>query len=357
MSRYAIAFAAASFLACSEFRVASDSADTGTEDEGQEEPKEEILGNEPSVDGGRDASTRPPKKDAATKDAAPACDGPCPPEVLASNINQGTVLTVDAKNVYYAVQGGTATGTVFQCPKTGCSGAPIELGPGYASGIVVAGGMVYWGDYAAGKLVACAVGGCAKQPTVIMFNQPSIKGVFTDGFDLYWGTDGTIRRCPRTNCNTATTKDIATGQGFVKRIAVDQGTALWVSPSNNLAYVCTGQDCVPKSLGPGTGDPFLFAGTAYWMNGPTKSIVRCSVSGCSGNPQPIGTSTQPRMPTADGKHVYWSDDFQGDLYRCPASGCTPGLELLASGFEPEGIALDGEYVYWTTGADVFRLHK
>ena len=66
----------------------------------------------------------------AKKDVAVKCDGPCPPEQLATGLVQATALAVDNTNIYFAIESGN--GTVFQCPKTGCVGAPMTLGSGYA---------------------------------------------------------------------------------------------------------------------------------------------------------------------------------------------------------------------------------
>ena len=132
--------------------------------------------------GANDASSGGDAKDASTadaKDAAPACDGPCPPEDLATGLPQATAITVDDTNVYFASEGNDTP--IQQCPKTGCGGAPILLGHGYAFGVAVVGGFVHWGDFSAGKVWRCAIGGCAGNPTAIALNQTSIRGVATDG--------------------------------------------------------------------------------------------------------------------------------------------------------------------------------
>ena len=62
-------------------------------------------------------------------------EGGCPVEVLVGNLRQASVVLVDSKSVYFADQG-TVDGTVYQCPKSGCT-TPTTLGPGYATGLGV----------------------------------------------------------------------------------------------------------------------------------------------------------------------------------------------------------------------------
>lgn len=342
-----------SFIACAELRVA------GSDVPPETDPP---PGEEETADGGgslADAMVRPDVGIAdAKKDGSkpkPVCDGPCPPEPIIEGLLQVTALTVDATNVYFAIESGN--GTVYQCPKTGCGAAPIELGPGYATSIVVAGGMVYWGDFAAGKLQGCAVGGCNKQPTAVVANQTQMKGAVTDGVDLFWATNGLIRHCPRATCSNATAETITTGQGFVRSLAADQGKILW--PSSGKVFACPAGPCAtPTELGPGTHDVSANAGKAYWGNG--KNIVSCSIGGCGKNPLTLGSSPSPSHPVSDGDHVYWRDDFLDQIYRCPAAGCMPGPEIIANdqrGQPGSQIALDGEYVYWTTTSGVYRLPK
>lgn len=353
-------------FACSELRVADQAGDAGpaTEQPGDEDAGGEVTGDgstaAPKDAGAKDGSS--PPKDSGAQDSAPpppVCDGPCPPDELASNLTQATALTVDATNIYFAVEGGSGNGTVYQCPKTGCVGSPIVLGEGYAMGIVVANGTVYWGDFSAGKLVSCAVGGCNDAPTAVVSNQTSIHGVFTDGVDLFWETAGTIRHCPQATCSDATAKDIATGQGFVTRLAADQGKVIW--PNNGKMWECPAATCpTPTELGPGAVDPSIHAGVAYWGTS-AKNVVGCAIGGCNKSPITIGASPfSPRFPVSDGTNVYWRDELYDQIYRCPATGCLPGPETIAydQHMQPGGqIALDGVYVYWTNSDGVYRLKK
>lgn len=191
------------------------------------------------------------------------CDGPCPPERIVEGLVQATAITVDATNVYFATESGN--GTVYQCPKTGCDGAPIELGSGYTTSIAVVDGVVYWGDFAAGKVQSCAVGGCGKIPTAIVSNETAIKGVVSDGVHLFWGTgDGDVRRCPIATCSTATVETIATGQGFISSLAADQGKVFWPNLLTSTVYASpVGSTADPMALGPGSHSVSTYAGKVY----------------------------------------------------------------------------------------------
>ena len=342
-----------SVIACAELRVATDGptgSDPNAEPEGDSGARSDAFALP-------DVHVSDAKPDGTTP--KPVCDGPCPPEVIVDGLSQATALTVDATNVYFAIESGN--GTVYQCPKTGCGAAPIELGPGYATSIVVAGGVVYWGDFAGGKLQGCTVGGCGKLPNAVVSNQTQIKGSVSDGVNLFWGSGGLIRRCPLATCSTATAETVATNQGFVRSLAADQGKVVWPNNATSTVYACTAVPCAnPTALGPGSHGVSVHAGKAYWVNGQSKTVVSCSIGGCGGSPFTIGSSMAPNHPVSDGTHVYWRDDFLDEIYRCPVSGCSPGPETLATSQrgQPGGqIALDGQYVYWTTTTGVYRLPK
>lgn len=306
------------------------------------------------------------KKDAGPKDAASdvdeppeTCDGPCPPETIIDGLHQVTALAVDATNVYYAIESGP-TGDVWQCAKSGCNGAPIRLGPGRSLHLVVADGRVYWGDFSEGKVVACAIGGCDEAPTTLVSNQTQIRGLATDGVDLFWNTDGAVRKCPRATCSDATTKDLVTTGVIAISLDATQGRVVWpdVTKKQLLSCPTSGACANPLVLGAGTHDVSVYGGKALWTN--AKVISECEVTGCDGSPRTIGSSSSPSHPVSDGVHVYWRDDFLDQILRCPVSGCAPGPDIIATkqrGQPDSEIATDGKYVYWTTTKGVYRLRK
>lgn len=292
-------------------------------------------------------------------EAAPAaCDGPCPPEVLASSLHQATALGVDKQNVYFAIEG-SATGNVFQCPKTGCVGDPIALGPGYAYGIASIGGNAIWGDYFTGKLWSCAIGGCNDDPTAIATNEAEIRGVWSDGSKVYWSSKldgGSIRSCDPANCTpVSVVKAIGTG---VQILSVEAGTVAWIS--GGKARACAIADCsAPTVLGAGVAGIVLQGSKAYWVT-TAKTIVSCPIGGCNETPLLIGSSSSPAALATDGNLLFWRDDLYETIYRCSAEGCgvSPAVWATKQTGQPGGqLRLDGPFLYWTTTTRVMRQAK
>jgi hypothetical protein len=89
---------------------------------------------------------------------------------------------------------------------------------------------VYWNDFAGGKVVSCAIGGCANTPTTIAPTQPSAEGVTVDGTNLYWASSGSILTCVPPACSTRTPL-VTTVAGTVVHVASETGAAYWVSSS------------------------------------------------------------------------------------------------------------------------------
>jgi hypothetical protein len=307
--------------------------------------------------GARDASTEAEAKDSSTPDVGPACDGPCPPEDLATGVPQATAITLDVNNVYFAAEGNNTP--ITQCPKTGCAGAPIALGTGYAFGIAVVGGHVHWGDYSNGKVWRCAIGGCGGNPTAIALNQTSIRGVTTDGVNIYWSANDDIVGCNPAACTPST---VRAGTGPIFDMTADQAKVLYVDRTAKKVYACAAPTCTtPLLLGTGTHDVSTYGGRAFWVNGGSDIVVSCPIGGCADAPTTLGSSFAPTHPASDGSHVYFRDDLSGKIYRCPsASGCAAGPEVFASNQQgqPGGnLAIDGTHVYWTTASAVRRKLK
>jgi hypothetical protein len=329
-------------------------ADSGTD--GGIDDGSTVEGGE-SDGGGLDGTATKDGTTADAADAAPTCDGPCTPEDLATGLPQATAITVDAQDVYFASEGKNTP--VQQCPKTGCGGAPILLGTGYAFGIAVIGGFVHWGDFSSGKVWRCAIGGCGGNPTAIALNQTSIRGVATDGVKIYWSANNDILGCDPAACTPFT---VRSGTGPIFAMAAEQATVLYVDSAANKVYACASPTCAtPLLLGTGTHDVSSYSGKAFWRNGATNLIVSCPITGCSNAPKTIGTSFTPTHPASDGSYVYFRDELSFKIYRCPAAtGCAAGAEVFANDQrgQPGGnLAIDGTHVYWTTASAVRRLAK
>ncbi|MBX3226717.1 MAG: hypothetical protein KIT84_39145 [Labilithrix sp.] len=297
---------------------------------------------------------------AADVDAPPtSCDGPCTFETLATGLVQATTITVDDANVYFAVESGA--GTIYQCPKTGCSGAPLVLGTGNASSIVVAGGIVYWPDYFNGAIHGCNVGGC-EQPKSIVSNESFLRALGYDGTHLVWIGGSALRRCPRTACNTLTTQTLTTTNVDGTSIAVGGTFAFWAAPFIQKLYRCANlEGCTPQEVGPGSHDVSTDGKDVFWVDGVGKAVLTCPIANCSApNVRKIGSSSAALRPVSDGTHVYWYESTRTRLVRCPVTGCAPEPVVIADDQRTQpamGIALDAEYIYWTTTSAVRRMRK
>lgn len=342
--------AVAGLLACTEVKIVNEGRDAGGESPPEDEPA--------SLDGGTDGARKDAGKttDAGGDAGFPPCDGPCPTELLASGIAQATTITVDDANVYFGNEGGTAR--VSQCPKSGCTGAPLVLGDGYAFGIASIGGQVYWGDFETGKVWKCAAGGCGQTPTAIAVNQSSLRGVFTDGVDLYWSAGNDIVKCTPTSCTPTT---VRAGVGAVYDLAADQGKLFYIASSK--AWMCPVASCTnPVALGNGAAAATgitVRGSTAYWVSA-SDTIVAADITMPAVPAQTVGTSSSPEQPLVDGQHLYFRDGISADILRCPISGCAGGNEIFAEdqrGQSGANLAADGAYVYWTAGSKVLRVHK
>jgi hypothetical protein len=290
-------------------------------------------------------------------DGGTGCSGSaCPIETVVGGLNQATLVVLDTTNVYFGDEG-TTTGVVYQCPKSGCA-TPTVLGPGFATGIGVDGKNVYWNDFAGGKVVACAIGGCSNTPTTIAPTQPSAEGVTFDGTNLYWASSGNVLTCVPPACSPR--PQLAAGQGTIVHVASETGAAYWVSGGALVGCPAAGCSATPTKVGsPASGGSvFVLNGVAYFTSG--NAVVSCPVGGGCTTPHTIGASDDPYGIGSDGVDVYWLDDLDQVVFRCPVSGCNAGAEHFATGQLSQpgaNVALDGEYAYWTVPDQVVRKHK
>ncbi len=309
-------------------------------------------GHASASDAGGDDATPPMGSDGGSSSGD---SGPGAIEVLVDNLAQATLITVDANNIYFGVEGST-TGTVYQCPKSGCA-TPTVLGPGFATGLGVDGSRVYWNDFAVGSIVSCAIGGCANEPTVLAPSQTEPEGLTFDGTNLYWATSGSIMTCVAPSCAQRTT--LATGQPTnIVQMASETNVAFWIGTSNVESCPAAGCSASPATVGPASGSSIVVKdGFAYFTSG--NAIVSCPVGGCTA-PHTIGASDDPYGLGTDGTNVYWLDDIDEVVYRCPVTGCSGGATRFAEQqlTQPGGnVALDGEYAYWTLPDQVLRKPK
>jgi hypothetical protein len=352
VKRIALAVVVA-LAACSDLRSASRPEDASPGDAGGE-PDADGL-DAASAEGGDDGAPEAGKdatSDAsgdAPAEAATSCDGGCTPEVLGSGFKQPTIVVVDGQNVYFEEEG-TVTGAVYECPKTGCGGAPTLLGPGQTTGIALDATRVYWGDFQNGKIVACDKGGCAGVPTVLAGAEPYASGLTTDGSSLYWVTSNTtVRTCALPAC--AGPSNVTTGTLATYELAALQGSVFWADNGTQSIVECPGSGCVgaPVKYANGIASGLSSAaGFLYWVSGSSRTVVSCPAVGC-GTPSTIGSSTSPAWPVSDGLWIYFRDTSLDAIYKCPIGGCGPGATQIAANERNDSLgrmAVDATHLYW-----------
>jgi hypothetical protein len=236
------------------------------------------------------------------------------PTDVASNQSSTTGMATDGTNVYWTtfING---TGTVAQCPVSGCV-SPTVLASGLAgpAELTVNGTTVFWVNYFAGTVTSCAIGGCANTPTVL-----------------------------------------ASGQGNPQSIAIDSTNAYWTDHGAS-AMKCALGSCQPVGLGPvGPGDGRLGidATNAYWTDVNGGNVFECALGGCGGNPTQLASGQGgPFKIVSDGKNVYWTNFNDGTIARCAVGGCGGKPTVLATGqVGADGIAVDALNVYWVNYND------
>lgn len=329
-------------VACSELREAEPSADAGGADAGPEKRAE---------DGSVDLH------DASDAEAAarPPCPAPCKPERI-STIENLAALTVDAANVYF---GGLSSG-IFAMAKD--SRQTTTMGNGTATSLALANGQLFWSEK--DRLVACPIAGCGGAPKAIVLDEVGIEDVRSDGTNLAWrarpgGTDDLVRTCPADSCSQGTVKTVTKVVSPRTGLGIGDGRVLWVDFKKELSSCplaplpCT----APTKLGPGSNDPLVLGGVAYWTY--EQNVVACPLAGCENFPRKIGTSSFPRLVAVDDRDVYWRDAVDHTVLRCPLTGCQGAPEEIAAAVDGGtlGLALDADYVYWTSATGLWRRHK
>jgi hypothetical protein len=248
--------------------------------------------------------------------AAGGCNGV--PTTLTQFDRAYGFLTVDDTNLYYT--DGYTPGTVWKCPKTGCTDASAIVSSLYApNGITTDGADVYWVASISGDISTCKAPGCASV-TPLVTGEAQPRRIAVDATSLYWTSKMLIRACERADCS-----------GTLRSLAGMQAT-------------------------PGEGAIALSPTTVFWANGGVSpwTINACSKAGCNLTPTTVvpGLTSAPVDIVVDGANLYWID--LDSLKTCPVSGCSAPQTVVAGLFNPQSLALDARQgcanaLYWAEG--------
>jgi hypothetical protein len=188
------------------------------------------------------------------------------------------------------------------------------------------------------------------------------------------GRSGEVRRCSINGC--AQPELVASGQSVPGGLTVAGGTIYW---SADFRYLRT---CSAASVAPGTPcQPALFRdvgattypgaltsrGTRlYWaiLNGATKSILTCPLSGCTaGYPKVVYASAagQPLHDQSiagialDSSYLYVSR-FLGGIVRLTmttpeTANSTSGVVITSTPYTTDSLELDGTTLRWSSSDD------
>lgn len=311
-----------------------------------------IVGDGADPDGaaldGPGASVDPDPADGGTE-PGPALDcdgGPCVEEIV-TGLADARLVAVDPQNVYFATAG--TPGYVATCPKTGCTGAPLVLGPGRARSLLLVGDLVVWDDEATGEIRACAKVGCTAP--LVLASDPSLRGLATDNVDIFWSTTGGMRRCTPTACAPSSIRDDA---GAPSHVAASLGNLAWIDPTTRSIHTCDLPACdsVPTYSPPGDRDLLLFGSRPYWADDLLTSV---QFSPSDQTTKTLLSGIAARGLAVDANFLYTRDALTGTVLECSSNGSSGLPTALDQPSLPgANLAIDGKYVYWATPTSVRR---
>jgi hypothetical protein len=258
---------------------------------------------------------------------------------------------------------------VCQCSQASCQPALFASGTFNPSGIVVAGGDVYWTSETpfppleslpAGSVWRCAASGCSGKPILVATNQNEPSDITADATSLYWVnfTDGSVAKAPLGASNAVAQVLYPPGGDESGDIAVDATSVYWSQFVLGSLLRCPLRGCgdagAATTVYGGPGSPLqiaLLSGSIYFIYLPEFDggmVLSCPVSGCAGAPSVIASNLNPSGLAVDASGNYIADSQAGTVVQCPLTGCAPPASpvVLATGQNtPSVLRLDGDHLY------------
>ena len=192
-------------------------------------------------------------------------------------------IAVDANNVYWTDQPGSAAGGVYRYPQAGGVAVPLAVGIPWAGGVVSDGNYAYFTNLGAcpGDGGSCG-GSVYRVPTdggalvALVPSEPNPTGLARDSTHLYWTNTlagSTIIAMPLGGGAETT---LASGQGGPKRLAVDATNAYWTNNLSNSVVTVPLTGGAPVTLATGQVAAFAIAvdSTAvYWTTDTNPGTI------------------------------------------------------------------------------------
>lgn len=285
-------------------------------------------------------------------------------------------LAATADAVYVGHAGG-----VSSCPMpAGCGDtAPAEIATGVDGRheLAVAGDHVYFSVdvEATHQLWQCPLTGCAGAPVVLASSQMEALDFESTAATLYWRRENTaLSSCALNDC-MGTLRDYpmtAVGDGAYS-LALDD-TVLYVGTSFGIVPCPADLGC-PEETEPARDSSTItarfrvHAGVAYWFDAVASSIgiFRCPLATSCFAESMTYAQDSPGVDRleVDATGVYWlnrAEDAVG-LRHCPLAGCPSGgrgANLVPTSTLraiPSTFALGPGFVYWIEGDDVLAIAR
>lgn len=214
-----------------------------------------------------------------------------------------------------------------------------------------------------------APGDAGRTMTTLATGETGPAGIVVDSTDVYFtnfkpGTNGSVRRCPKTGCGTSVV--VGANQPGAFDIVADGTSVYWTTFNGSNDQVArAGKPNGPMNAlvtGLTSAYGITLAGTDLYFtlnNAATSSVLRCKAAGCANLPTPVAINQNGTSGiAADTTGVYWANTFAGEVMHCAIPCVTPGTFAKNQGY-PLFVALDSTTVYWTnyTGGTVMSCPR
>jgi streptogramin lyase len=311
----------------------------------------------PPSDGGID------RADASTTDAAVGPDSSCAscartPETLIDGEATPRFVRVHKDTIYWALD----SSVVRMCKIESCRNTVTTIGSGYAridhpSDLAVDDTGVYLAIYL--KQVIYRINPGAEVAAVAEYdlgNGPAPYGVAVDGTHVVWTEQTPDGVRVATGVPDAGAFLSNASVGFIRAIALGEGTAFWLSGDTDNAagrVDSIGLDGRGPISRYGVAGPRGIAATkqtafvtSWSTNGPPNIGTVIRYTGETRDELAVN-QPEPGPIVTDGTTVYWANLGDSSIRSCAVGGCTlKESPVTKINGRPESLAVDAKALYW-----------